>query len=94
MMKSAIAVLAAIFALAALAPMAPAEAKKGTVLKGKSYYKYSRPGYKKLKKSDTYETRKFSDPAIGPRAQNQPFDNGWFFETPTGPFGGYTPYMH
>lgn len=93
-MKFAVAVLASVFALAALAPMAPAEAKKSAVLKGKSYYQHGRPAYRKLKKSDTYESRKFNDFSLGPRAQNQPFDNGYFFETPTGPYGGYTPYMH
>lgn len=92
-MKALVAVLAAVLALGALAPASPLEAKEA-VLKGKSYYKYSRPAYKKLKKSDTYASRKFNDPALGPRAQNQPFDNGFFFENPTGPFGGYTPYMH
>lgn len=92
-MKAVIAVLAAVVALAAIGPFSPAEAKKGPVLKGKSYYYYKK-GYRKLKKSDTYETRKFTDPALGLRAQNQPFDNGFFFETPTGPHGGSTPYMH
>ena len=91
-MKVFTAILAAIVALSALAPMAPVEAKP---LKGKSYYQYPRKkGYQQLTKADTYSSRKFNDPALGRKAQNQPFDNGFFFETPTGPQGGTTPYMH
>jgi len=39
-------------------------------------------------------TRKFNDPSLSFRAQGEPFDNGFFFETPRGPYGGYAPYMH
>lgn len=97
-MKTAVMMFAAL-TLAALVPIGTAEAaKQGAkssdpyVLKGTSHL--PRRAYSKLRKSHTLESRKFYDPALGPRAQGQPFDNGFFFETPSGPFGGYTPYMH
>ncbi len=86
----------AVLALAAPLPAAAqqAQSKKEFSLKGTSYLPQRRRAYQNLRKSDTYETRKFRDYAFGPRAQGEPFDNGFFFETPSGPFGGYTPYMH
>lgn len=97
-MKAAVTLFAAV-ALIALTPSGPAEAASGAkakspyVLKGTSHLPRRR-AYKYLRKSHTIETRKFYDPSFGPRAQGEPFDNGFFFETPSGPFGGYTPYMH
>lgn len=73
----------------------PADAQTSFELrKQQRAYKQARPGYSKLRKSDLIETKKFRDPNLGFRAQGEPFDNGFFFETPRGPFGGYTPYMH
>lgn len=99
-MKAVVLLFAAAVALTALAPAEPAVAqqtsaqkKRPFVLKGGGRYPVKRRAYSQLRKSDTLESRKFNDPALGPRSQGQPFDNGFFFETPTGPFGGNTPYM-
>ena len=92
-MKAALIALAALVALGAVAPPAPAEAEPGNSYSIRKPYR-GRPGYSQLKKSDLIPTRKFVDPALGPRAQGQPFDNGFFFETPRGPYGGTSPYMH
>lgn len=97
-MKAAVLIIAAM-AVIALAPGAPANAqqsnaKKEFSLQGTSYLPARRRAYQKLRKSDTLESRKFREPSLGFRAQGEPFDNGFFFETPRGPFGGYTPYMH
>lgn len=84
-----------VLALAAAAPLAPACAETSFELRQQQRaFRQNRPAYAKLRKSDLIETRKFRDPALGLRAQGEPFDNGFFFETPRGPFGGYTPYMH
>lgn len=99
-MKSAVFSILAAAALAVVAAPLPsasvavAQAKQPKSLKGTSYLPARRKPYAKMQKSDLIATRKFYDPAWGPRAQGQPFDNGFFFETPSGPFGGYTPYMH
>jgi hypothetical protein len=89
--------VAAAFAMAALTPVAPASAQsasaKRKALEGTQTLP-RRPAYQNLRKSDLYESRKFWDPAYGARTQGAPFDNGFFFETPTPPFGGTTPYMH
>jgi hypothetical protein len=87
------AVLLAFAAIVAFAAVAPAEADPDNGYTIRRPYK-GRPGYSRLSKSDTIDTRKFKDPSQGPRAQGQPFDNGFFFETPRGPYGGTTPYMH
>lgn len=86
-------------AVAVLAPMQPvaaeAKAKKAyPPLKGVIYGNQRRPGGYKYKYVDGINTRKFNDPSLSFRSQGGPFDNGFFFETPRGPFGGYTPYMH
>ena len=86
---------AAVVALACLTPVSPASADTAIELrKQQRAFRQSRPAYAKLRKSDLIDTRKFRDPALGLRAQGEPFDNGFFFERPRGPFGGYTPYMH
>lgn len=99
-MKAAVIVLAAM-ALIGVAGNASAQTagsgqkpKSEFTLKGTSYLPQRRPAYRNLRKSDIYESRKFNDPAFGPRSQGQPFDNGFFFETPQGPFGGTSPYIH
>lgn len=86
-------------ALAALLPMQPnvaeAKTKKASQpLTGIIYGNQRRPGGYKYKYVDGINTRKFNDPSLSFRSQGGPFDNGFFFETPRGPFGGYTPYMH
>jgi hypothetical protein len=80
-------------ALLALTPLASAQAAQREYELRRQNPLPHYGGYS-VKKSHTIETRKFTDPALGVRAQGQPFDNGFFFETPRGPFGGYTPYMH
>lgn len=90
-------VVSIIAALALLAPVVPTPANAQTsfeLRKQQRAYRQARPGYSRLRKSDLIETKKFRDPNLGFRAQGEPFDNGFFFETPRGPFGGYTPYMH
>jgi hypothetical protein len=85
----------ALAVLALLAPVGSAQAETSFTLRNQGHaYRQNRPGYSRLHKSDLIATRKFVDPSLGLRAQGEPFDNGFFFETPRGPFGGYTPYMH
>lgn len=55
-------------------------------------YKRYRGGYS-VRKADTIETRRFVDPSLGPNSQRGPFDNGFFFESPRGPYGGTSPYL-
>jgi hypothetical protein len=93
-MKSVL-LAAAVAALAtAFAPSAVDAQTSFELRKQQRAYRQARPGYSKLRKSDLIETKKFRDPNLSFRAQGEPFDNGFFFETPRGPFGGYTPYMH
>ncbi|MFN0219047.1 MAG: hypothetical protein ACKVP4_09565 [Hyphomicrobium sp.] len=91
-MRAALPLFAAA-AIFALAPLASAQAapREYELKREKPLPHYG--GYS-VKKSHTIDTRKFTDPSLSVRAQGQPFDNGFFFETPRGPFGGYTPYMH
>lgn len=53
---------------------------------------YYRGGYS-VRKSDTVDTRRFVDPTLTHQSLGGPFDNGFFFETPRGPFGGTAPYF-
>ncbi len=106
-MKFAVLLFAAVVLFAGATPIAPATAapgerlasqahkKKPYVLRGTSRLplKTRRKAYS-YKYSDVIESRKFNDPALGPNAQGEPFDNGFFFETPRGPFGGTAPYFH
>lgn len=92
-MKAAVFLLA-VMALTVIPAVQPAGADNEYTLRKSRPYKQNRPGYSRLQKSDLIATRKFTDPALGPRAQGEPFDNGFFFETPTAPYGGYAPYMH
>jgi hypothetical protein len=47
--------------------------------------------YGKSEVMNAKEARRFVHP---PRqSPGGPFDSGFFFEQPSGPFGGYTPYM-
>ena len=61
-MKALALLIAAAVAVVAVAPIQPVVAapKKPYVLKGKSYAPVRR-AYKNLRKSDTYESRKFYD---------------------------------
>jgi hypothetical protein len=87
-------------AVLALTPLHSAEAQDGrksadnkplrvTVDRGRRIGGYS---YNKLDGISAQQTRRFIDP---PRQSlGGPFDNGFFFVTPTPPYGGYSPYMH
>lgn len=39
-------------------------------------------------------TEGFSDPYVDRQTKAGPFDHGYFFNNPTGPQGGTSPYMH
>ncbi|MBU1211751.1 MAG: hypothetical protein KJ587_10820 [Alphaproteobacteria bacterium] len=39
-------------------------------------------------------TSAYSNPYLDRQTTSGPFDNGYFFSTPTGPQGGSSPYMH
>jgi len=90
--------LIAATALAAVLPMQPMQAEAKTKaskpLRGTIYGNQRRVGGYKYKYVDSIDTRKFYDPSMSARSQGGPFDNGFFFESPRAPFGGYTPYMH
>jgi hypothetical protein len=92
MTRFAIAALV-IAGLVSIAPAAvdAAPRKEARPLRVEVYKKY-RGGYS-VRKADTIETRRFTDPSLGPNAQAGPFDNGFFFETPRGPYGGRSPYL-
>jgi len=57
----------------------------------KHYGKY-RGGYS-YRYVDSIDTRKFVDRSSSYQSQGGPFDSGFFFETPRGPYGGTTPYF-
>lgn len=72
---------------------AEAQTRKGRPLAVDVYKKPYRGGYS-VRKSDTYDTRRFVDPSLTRQSQGGPFDEGFFFETPRGAFGGSTPYFY
>ena len=103
---SAIAALA--FTLASAAP-SPADAapkprksyaaksakvKSNGPLRGVIYGNQRRPGGYSYKYSDVIEPGHRSNPAVSGLYPSGPLDGDFFFATPRGPFGGYTPYMH
>lgn len=80
----------------AFAPIASADAaprKRSKPLSVPVYKKHYRGGYS-YKYVDAIDTRKFVDPTLSYQSQGGPFDSGFFFETPRGPYGGTTPYFH
>jgi hypothetical protein len=86
-------------AIVALTPIQSAEADKGTRAANSkplrvTVYPTKRRGGYSYKQSDTIGTRNIYRFVHPPRqSSGGPFDNGFFFETPRGPYGGYTPYM-
>lgn len=77
------------------APIATVKAQEGKRSKPLSvpvYKKQYRGGYS-YRSVDTIDTRKFTDPTLSQQSQAGPFGNGFFFETPRGPYGGTTPYF-
>jgi hypothetical protein len=86
--------------LVALLPLHAAEAANGrksvkkkplrvVVTRGRRIGGYS---YSKSQSMSAKDTRRFVDPIR--QSSGGPFDSGFFFEQPTSPYGGYTPYMH
>ena len=84
--------LVAGLAAAPFVTRADAQARKGRPLAVEVYKKQYRGGYS-VRKTDTYDTRKFVDQSNYRQSQGGPFDEGFFFETPRGPFGGSAPYF-
>ena len=86
-------------AIIALTPMLSADAANGKKsakskpLRVTVYRTKARGGYS-YKKTDTIGTRNIYRFVHPPRqSSGGPFDGGFYFETPSGPYGGYTPYM-
>jgi hypothetical protein len=80
----------------AFAPVVSADAalrKRYKPLSVPVYKKYHRRGGYSYRYVDTIDTRKFVDPTISHQSQGGPFDSGFFFETPRGPYGGTAPYF-
>ncbi len=78
-----------------LGPVVSAEAaprKRSGPLSVPVYKKHYRGGYS-YRKVDAIDTRRFVDPTLSYQSQGGPFDSGFFFETPRGPYGGTTPYF-
>jgi hypothetical protein len=86
-------------AIVALMPIQAAEAAKNKrTAKSKplrvTVHPSKRRGGYSYKQTDTTGTRNIYRFVHPPRqSSGGPFDNGSFFETPKGPYGGYTPYM-
>lgn len=79
-----------------VSPLASVEAqtrKRSKPLQVPVYKKQYRGGYS-YRYVDAIDTRRFVDPAYGHQSQGGPFDSGFFFETPRGPYGGTAPYFH
>jgi hypothetical protein len=78
------------------APIFSAEAqerRKSRPLPVDVYKKPAKGGYS-YRKADVIDTRRFVDTSSTRQSQGGPFDSGFFFETPQGPFGGTAPYFH
>jgi hypothetical protein len=105
----AIAALAAVFTCASTVPSDAAPKKYGSTyyvaksgkvkssgpLKGVIYGTQRRPGGYSYKYSDVIEPGRFSNhPAATGLHDSGVIDGDFFYPRPSGPFGGYTPYMH
>ncbi|MEZ5815958.1 MAG: hypothetical protein R3D44_02620 [Hyphomicrobiaceae bacterium] len=80
----------------AIAPIGSADAaprKRAKPIEVPIYKKHRRGGYS-YRYVDAIDTRRFVDPTLSHQSQGGPFDNGFFFETPRGPYGGTAPYFH
>jgi len=55
---------------------------------------YRKKGGYSYRYVDAIDTRRFVDPTLSHQSQGGPFDSGFFFETPRGPFGGTAPYFY
>ena len=101
----AIAALAAVFTFASAGPSDAAPKKYGSTyyaskkaqgpLKGVIYGTQRRPGGYSYKYSDVIEPSRFANhPAATGLHDSGVIDGDFFYPRPSGPFGGYTPYMH
>ena len=86
--------------LVAMLPVQAADAANGkksvrkkplrvVVTRGRRIGGYS---YGKSETMSLKESRRFTHPMR--QSSGGPFDSGFFFEQPSSPYGGYTPYMH
>lgn len=94
---------AALSALVVMSAVAPAEAapkyqtvkaKSGKPLSGVIYGNRRRPGGYSYKYSDVISPGSRYNPAVTGMHESGAIDGDFFFPRPSGPFGGYTPYMH
>lgn len=67
------------------------EAGSGKPLRGK-VHPQRRGGYS-YKYNQGIVTRSFTDPTLTSQTTAGPFDNGFFFSSPSAPHGGDSPYM-
>lgn len=89
--------LAAAFALTASGSAEAAKkvyAKPSKPLTGIIYGNQRRPGGYSYKYSDVITPGSRTNPAVTGLYPSGPLDGDFFYATPHGPFGGYTPYMH
>lgn len=81
-------------AAAPLVTATPADAQqRKKPLRVEVYKKHPYRGGYSVRKSDTVDTRRFVDPTLTQQSLGGPFDSGFFFETPRGPYGGTSPYF-
>lgn len=103
----ALAALATVFALTTAQPadaaskqqyknyqVAKVSKKSRAPLRGVIYGNQRRPGGYSYKYSDVISPGSYSNPAVTGLYPSGVLDGDFFFATPRGPFGGYTPYMH
>ena len=91
----ALALLAAVAVPVASVEAAPKKVYKSKPLKGVIYGNQRRIGGYSYKYSDVMEPSKFrNSPQATGLHDSGVIDGDFFYPRPTGPFGGYTPYMH
>jgi hypothetical protein len=101
-MKFVVSALAlALTAMVAVAVVQPAEAatkvakaKTSKPLSGVIYGNQRRIGGYSYKYSDVISPGSRTNPAVTGLYESGAIDGDFFFPRPSGPFGGYTPYMH
>lgn len=91
----ALALLAAAAIPVTPADAAPKKAYKSKPLKGVIYGKQRRIGGYSYKYSDVMAPSKFGNtPVATGLHESGAIDSDFFYPRPSGPFGGYTPYMN
>ena len=96
---AALAALASSVAMTAVTPAAEAAPKSAKVSKSKPltgtiYGNRRRPGGYSFKKADVISGGPAGDPAAQGYYPSGAIDGDFFFPRASGPFGGYTSYMH